>query len=231
MPTKYGFPIVDADNIFNVIDKLGIKKWPRLEQPVSLGEYLSRDLSAAERREAELFMPKAEAILFRKPNGGTFNGFRSVNKDWATVFTLLPDDLIPITIEFKHGSEIICVVPPSGVPNRKDFESDFPMASCAKREFQEETGIELEEVIPVGSPAGDSVSPRQSTQRYFPFLGIPKIPISQVKPRVDENEYLKVVLISLKEWMKLIEGKKIEDLCANSTTWATLYHLGRAKIR
>lgn len=231
MKSKYGFPIVNADNIFEVVNKLGIKKWPRVEPPMDLEEYLSRDLSKKEREEVELFAPKAEVVLLRKPNGEIFPGFRSVNKDWVTVFTILPDDLIPITAEFKHGTEIICLVPPSGVPGRKDFESKDPMKECAKREFLEETGIELDEVILLSHPEGNSVSPRQSTQCYFPFLGMPKIPILQQEPKFDRSEYLKIVLVPLKEWVKLIEEKLIKDECANTVTLRALQHLGRLEIK
>jgi hypothetical protein len=225
LKTKYGFPVV-TDNIFKVIDDLGIKPWPKVRPTQDLKEYLAGDLDPAAREEADRFAPKAEVVFLENPKGGTFRGYRSVGKNWVTVFTLL-DGLIPITVEFKHGSEDICLVPPSGVPARKDFESQNPMENCAKREYLEETGIELDRLILLSNPKGNAVSPRQNTQRYFPYLGIPKLPVAQTHQKLDKNELLKIILVPLNYWLRLIKENQIVDECAITCTFRSLQVLGK----
>lgn len=230
METRYGFPIVNAGNIFQVIEDLGIRKWKQKGQPADLKEYAARDLSPEERDELERFAPKAEIVFLENPKGGIFRGYRSVMKNWITVVTLLDGDILPVTVEYKHGSDDIVIVPPSGVPSRKDFGTqEDPMQVCAKREFWEETGIELEKVIPL-SEAGNAVTPRQSTQRFFPYLGIAKEPVIKAAQNLDKTEMLKVLLIPLNEWLRLISEGKIVDECAISITFLALQKLNRIKV-
>lgn len=227
MESRYGFPIVNAGNIFQVIDELGIKKWGSIKPSQDLKAYEAGDLSLEEKEELVRFAPKAEVVFLDNPKGGIFRGYRTVMKNWATVFALLDDDLIPVIVEFKHGSEDICIVPPSGVPSIKDFDTPDPMSKCAKREFWEETGIELESLMPLSGATGNAVTPRQSTQRYFPYLGIPKQPIVQTRQNLDKTELLKILLIPLPEWLRLISEKKIVDECAITCTFLALQTLGR----
>lgn len=230
MEEKYGFPVVSADNIFQVIENLGIRKWKQVGQPRDLKEYAGENLSQEEREELEYFAPKAEIVVLENPKGGIFRGYRAVMKNWTTVFALLDDNILPVTVEFKHGSNDICIVPPSGVPSRKDFGTkEDIMQVCAKREFWEETGIELEAVISL-SGAGNAVTPRQSTQRFFPYLGIPKKPIVRTAQKLDRTEMLKILLIPLNEWLKLISEGKIVDECAISITLLALQKMGRIKV-
>lgn len=231
MKSKYGFPIVNAKNIFQVLKNYGIKKWLHVQPPMDLDDYLASNLTKEQLEEVRRFAPKREVVFLQNTKGGTFRGFRSVAKNWVTVFCLLPDDLVILTAEFKHGSEVICIVPPCGVPERKESDLVDPMTACAKREFLEETGIELEEVIPLSNTEGNSVSPRQTTQRYFPYLGIPKMPMVWKEQRLDHNEFLKVILIPLKDWLTLIKNNMIIDECATTVTFRALQYLGRLEIK
>lgn len=231
MKTKYGFPIVNASNIFEVVADLGIRKWPYIKPPMDLKDYLAGDLTLKQREEVDRFAPKSEVVFLEDPKGKIFRGFRNIAKNWVTVFSLLEDDLVVLTAEFKHGAEVICLVSPSGVPGRKDFGFEDPMMECARREFWEETGIELDKLILLSGPEGNAVSARQTTQRYFPYLGIPKMPIFQTKQKLDHNEFLRVLLIPLKEWLDLIAKNMIVDECAITCTFRALQHLGRLEIK
>lgn len=229
--TRWGFPIVTAENIYQVLAELGIKPWPRIEPPISLEEYLKRDLTEVQRSELR-FAPKAEVVFLQKPNGGSYTGFRSVGKNWSTVFTLLPGNLVPVVGEFKHGAERIVLATPSGVPGKAEAGiTDIveKMKACAKREFQEETGIPLEEIALLCGPDGLPASTRQSTERIYPFLGKVEEGFTLGKSKLDENEFLKLVLVPLEEWMKLIEEGKIE-LGIISATHLALLELGWLKI-
>lgn len=229
MENRYGFPIVTADNLSTVLAALGIRVWAPVQPPMSLDNYQVGDLTPRQREEIRRFAPRSEVVFLQDPKGNPFTGFRSVGKNWVTTFALLEGDLVPITIEYKHGADVVVLVPPSGVPGRRETGLEDPMSACARREFLEETGVELAEVTLLSGPEGIPVSSRQSTLRYFPFLGIPKMPISLQERRLDSTEFLRVVLIPLKEWLKLIGRGGVED-SAISTTFLALQRLGRLKI-
>lgn len=230
METKYGLRIVTADNLFKILGNQGIQPWPQIQPPMNLEDYLAGDLTERQLEEVRRFAPKNEVVFLRDSQGRPFTGFRHVGKNWATVFAPLDDDLVPIVCEFKHGAEVISIGLPSGVPGRQEVNLEDPIAESARREFLEETGIEIEQLIPLSGPEGIPISGRQSTQRYFPFLGRPKTPISPSERKPDKTEFLKAVLIPLKEWLKLIEEGKVTEVSAISTTFLALWQLGRLKV-
>jgi len=213
--TKYGFPIVNAGNIFQVLEQRGIKKWPHVQPPITLEDYIAGSLNQVQRDEIRRFAPKSEVVFLQDPDGNSFTGFRSVGKNWVSVFTVLEDDLLPIVAEFKHGSETISIGFPSGVSGRKEIEY--------------EVGIELKELIPLSGPEGIPISGRQSNQRFFPFLGTLPDSISP-RPKLDRTEFLQIILIPLKEWIKLIEQGKVTEDSSISLTFLALRQLGRLKI-
>lgn len=230
MESKYGFPIVTADNLFEVLNSLGIRNWPHFQPPMDIEDYLAGNLTDRQLEEARRFAPKSEVVFLQDPRGKPFRGFRSVIRNSMTAFTLFPDDLLVITAEFKHGAEVVVLVPPSGVPTRTEADLEDPMSACAKREFWEETGVKLKEAISLSGPEGIPSITRYSTHRFFPFLGIPKMPISPRKQRHDSTEFLKVVLIPLQEWLKLIECGKVLDAHSISITLLALRRLERLKV-
>ena len=104
MKTKYGLPLANADNIFDIASSLGIDKWKMFENPISISDYLKRELGPEEKRSLK-YLPKVEVSTFINPKGKIFRGFRSVGCDGSIVFTLLPGNLVVICVEFMHGCE------------------------------------------------------------------------------------------------------------------------------
>ena len=115
MKTRHGFPVVSANNIFQVLNKYGLKPWPRVGPPMSVEDYLSSNRSDKEIAEVERFAPKTEYLPLKQPDGKTFNGFRGVGEDGVITFVLLEDDLVVIVADFVHGGEVIRLKPPAGL--------------------------------------------------------------------------------------------------------------------
>ncbi len=229
---KWGFPVVNAENVYKVLADMGVRPWPHVKPPMDLRDYMESPLTDEQKGELR-FAPKNEVVFLKQPNGKPYTGFRNVGKNWATVFTLLPDNLVPIVGEFKHGAEVISLVPPSGVPSKTEMDISSVMermAACGLREFEEEAGIKLVRARPLASEHGLPVSTRQSTQRCYPFLGEFALPIRQGPSKLDKTEHLKMVLIPLGEWMKLIMSGKVYEECAISTTFLALAELDLIQI-
>lgn len=224
--TQWGIPVVTAGSIYQVMAQAGIRPWQETEPVVSLDEYLKRDLSDDQRAELR-FAPKTEVVTLQTPKGNAYRGFRTALKPWATTFCLLPGDLVPIVGEFKHGAFTISLAPPSGVLGKED-KGD--MSLCAAREFTEETGIALRNVVGLSGPDGIALNCRHINQRYFPFLGFAELRIDPGKSKLDENEFLKLVLMPLKDWLALIEVGEVHEECSIGTTYLALRNLGKLQL-
>ncbi|MFA6042296.1 MAG: NUDIX domain-containing protein [Patescibacteria group bacterium] len=222
---QWGMPIVRSYQLDEYLLHSGIRPWKHLAPPVDFDRYRQGQLSEEQIHELE-FSPKTEVLTLEKPNGATFRGFRTVAENCSTVFCILPGDVLPIIVEWRHGAEVISLVPPTGVVSAVDHGD---MAACAKREFEEETGIILANLHPL-STDGIPLSTRGNTQRYFPFLGYAEEPIVIEHIKLDENEYLKVMLIPLADWLKLISAGRVPEEISIGITFLALQRIGRLKL-
>ena len=236
---RYGLPVVERD-IFEFLEQCGITPWGKLTPPMALDEYLRQDLNPEQQSELR-FAPKSEVLFLRQPNGEKFRGFRTVLRDWASVFTLIYDmreditvdrHLVPIICEYKHGADVISIALPSGVPGRNEasLPREEAMRIVAQREFQEETGILLEQVLPLGNPQGVVVASRNCTQRFFPFRGILQKEHDPIPQQLDKTEILKALLIPLPYWLNLIEKGSLPEgyaieVSAVAATYLALHSL------
>lgn len=232
----YGFPLVRANNVYEVLHESGIVPWKIVEGPIPLPEYAKRELSAAERRDQKQFAPKSQVVIYRKPNSGQrYVAFRATGRNWQTTFTLLPnptstDDLVLLVCEWKQGTEAISISPPSGVPTQDDCRSDNPFATCAVRTLRQEVGIELTHVIPLSEQLV-GVSTRQLTQGYYPFLGIPKLPVTRKISKLESRGLLKAVVMPVAEWLTLIGNGQVYEECAVGVTLRALLRLNQFPVR
>lgn len=193
---------------------------------------------AVRQSELERFAPKGE-VLFLVPPGGTEVGtyFRSKGKNWVAVFATVPDPnfetsaqaewgnlLVPIVAEWKHGAEVTVIGPVYGMPNKGES-----LENCARREFEEETGFKLATVEQL-TLDGLAVSPRQTTQMYWPFRGTVQEPVERGEARLDETEDLKLILVRLDAWVEFILSGAARDDNAYVTTFLALHKMGLLQV-
>lgn len=210
--TKYGLPLANADNVLEIIRLSGVANWKTIAEPIAVEDYPEVDLTTMEieiKRKLHVGVSR-----FLSPSGKGFNGFLLATGNGTRVFTLLDHGFIPICAEFQHGcGEVLFDLPGGGM------ETDENPAVCAKREFEEESGIILERVIPLGS-VGMPVSARYLNARNFSFMGIVSNPVTVKLQKFDEDEHLKVVLVSLDDWLRLIDREMVQAYSASTTLLA-----------
>lgn len=247
MRTAYGVPVVErAEDLPRVVAELGIVPWRQVEPPADLETYRTRVVSAPisldrleegsrrrkeQMRELEHFAPRSEAVFLETPSGKPFTGFRSVGRNWVSVFATVPDPspdlsdvvrdkwwnwLVPVIAEWKHGAEVTVIGPPCGEPKSGESPKD-----AALREFREETGFELADAVQL-APEGLAVSARQTTQQYLPFLGTVKEPITRGEAKLDRTEDLKLVLVRLFAWVDFVLSGVARDDNAYAMTFLAL---------
>lgn len=222
LPFRYGLPIVDAGNVFAVLEQLGIKRWEKIGESIPLETYRQHALSPEEQRDLH-FAPKIEVAIFRDPRGELFRGFRELGGAGSVVFTLLPDQLLVICGEFRHGCESISLNLPGGtLTNEQPIEN-------ASREFLEETGIQLERLEPLNHQ-GVPPDARKSSWRDFSFLGFAGNPVSFQEQQPGPGEFVQPLLIPLKDWLTLIDRDQTADGSSIVATLLALRKLGYAKV-
>lgn len=216
-----GFSILTADNLYDQIAQLGITK-KQILYSVDFKQ-LDMDKLSDDQRAQLRFAPVNEVVFLE---GSEDLWFRTRARDWACTFVVLPGDFIPLIAEFKHGANIISITPPAGVPRR-----DEAMATCAKREFEEETGILLDRVEPVSGTRGFPLSGRKLTETAFPFVGFPQFTsngsLVMQERRLDATENLLTFLMPFAEYWNFL-GEQYENECGSyATAYAALRKLGR----
>lgn len=230
MDSKYGIPIVTAKNVFDVARELGVTPWPELEKPMPLEEYAGRDLSEADRSELR-FVIKTEVARFADKTGKPYTGFRQLQTSWSTVFAMLSDDLVPVTLEWKTGNEQLCIIPPTGTVSKKDREAPDPMKAAGAREWLEETGIPLASITRIGSPRGVPLSGRNNIARVHYFMGTVDEPFVRGPSKLDANEYLKLVLINVADLLDFLDEGEYGELTTVGSVYHALRALGRLTLR
>ncbi len=222
MEGTYGLQVVSAENVFKVLEGLGIRRQVPFRPNMGIKEYRRGALTTRQIDEIKQFAPRVEVTFWYNSKVEEVRYFRTVLNRWVCTFVLLPDDLVVVAGEFHQGVEEVILTPPTGAV--KKWESP---TESAMREFLEETGISLTKIIPLCEPKGLANNTRHSSQIFWSFLGIPEMPISPKPQNLDRTEQLKIVLIPLPEWLKLIERGEVVSAGAIATTFLALRKLGK----
>ena len=64
------------------------------------------------------------------------------------------------------------------------------------------------------------IAARRISSRNFSFIGIVSNPVVLERQKLDADEHLKVVLISLDDWLKLIDREIVQSYSASTTLLA-----------
>ncbi|MFA7654237.1 MAG: NUDIX domain-containing protein [Candidatus Magasanikbacteria bacterium] len=224
--TIFDYPVVSASELPDFIaNELGIVPWEKLAPTVNMSEYLKRDLTKNEIEEALRFGPKQEVLFLKNPSTDKpFTGFRGVGKPWATTIAFIEHDgenYVPLVAEWKHGCETITIVPPSGIPKKGETYAD-----AGKREFLEETGLELDWIYPLAKGIPQAASGRQYNGSGYLFLGGIKRPVVRQWSKLDENELAKVFVMKLSEWRNALKAGIAVESVSTCVTYLALEHLG-----
>ncbi len=214
MKQSYGLPVVDLQNLSELIRSREVDRFHKFAEAVPLEEYLKMDLTEDEKKELR-FAPKIEAVKFKDPQGENFTGFRNVFKNGVLTFALLPGNLLPVCAEFRHGCERVMLNLPSGLIE----PSDASPKAAARREFEEETGIALQKIIPL-NPKGIPVDARSSTRQNFFFLGTLANPPKLKKLKMQKAEFIATFLIHADNWLKLMESGTVDGCSVSGTLLA-----------
>ncbi|HLD79986.1 MAG TPA: NUDIX hydrolase [Candidatus Nanoarchaeia archaeon] len=150
-----------------------------------------------------------------------FTQFGSLKNQWPTIIMAITDKLEVLVVrQFRFSPNEITLEVPGGNPNPK-FEDNSPIA-VGSRELSEETGYTPREVIQLAPKA--FFDPASYNVNYYPCLALGCYPTPE-KKEDNSNEKTEVVLIPLKEYLKMMFNGEIFDSKTGHLLVMSLIHI------
>lgn len=193
-----------ASNYYNIrMDKL---IWETLSS-----EYLNRHIYFTARRDR-----------CRRQDGVIVDPYFVVELPTsATAFALTENNQVILLRQYRHPiGEVIIETPGGFVDEGEDF------ATAMKRELMEETGYEFTNVEYLGKTAANPGVLNNYTEMFLATGG--KRTSMQ---KLDHNEELEVVLVSIEEVIELVHRQEIKQALHLNCVFFALMKLGRMNIR
>lgn len=135
-----------------------------------------------------------------------------------------PAIVLPVTTDrkvialriFRRAANKFLIEIPGGNPVDRE-----PIEDCVRRELYEETGYTAEKIIQIGPPTW--LDPASCFTPYVPFLalGCQKIQEQELS-EVEIQETMKLVLVEIGEWFKMIWRGEISDSKTLAVTFIAL---------
>ena len=155
----------------------------------------------------------------RSPRDGREHDFFVLDSgDWVNIVPVTSDNHIVLIHQYRHGIDDITLEIPGGMVDPHD---PSPL-HAARREMQEETGYDSDEVISLGS-----IHPNPAIQgnRCFTFLA--RNAEKRCDPQFDSTEETEVILVPYPQIPDLVRQGKISDaLVVTAFYWYELFQRG-----
>ena len=120
--------------------------------------------------------------------------------DWVNIIPVTADDHVVLIRQYRHGTDDMTLEIPGGMVDRED---PSPL-HAARREMQEETGYDSEDIIPLGA-----IHPNPAIQgnRCHSFLA--RNVEKRFDPNFDTTEETEVILVHTGELPELVRQERI----------------------
>ena len=155
----------------------------------------------------------------RSPRDGQEHDFFVLDSpDWVNIVPVTSDDQVVLIQQYRHGIDAITLEIPGGMVDPHD---PSPL-HAARREMQEETGYDSEDVIPLGS-----IHPNPAIQgnRCYTFLA--RNVEKRFEPQFDTTEEIEVTLVPVAHLPDLVrQGKISHALVVTAFYWYDLWRRG-----
>lgn len=137
------------------------------------------------------------------PNGHRIDGYLlSPGRDYAMVFVLMVDGMVPVVRQYKHGMGEASLDLPAGYLD----EGEEPL-TAARRELQEETGITAETWRSLGSLVVDTNRSKTAAHLFLALGGR-----RDAEQALDESESLEVEYHAPEELRNMVLAGEIRSL-------------------
>lgn len=145
-----------------------------------------------------MFRVRIDSVIMPR-NKKRYNVYALQLSDWVNIVALTPQGEVVMVRQYRHGIRDFTLEFPGGVIDLGDTPEE-----AALRELREETGYEVEEILPVGMVYPN---PAIQTNRCFTFLGRNAKQIYEQE--LDELEDIEVVTVPAGKIAEMIRDGRI----------------------
>ena len=159
----------------------------------------------------------------RSPRTGkTHDFFVLDSREWVNIIPVTPNEEVVLIRQYRHGTDDITLEIPGGMVDQEDVS---PL-HAARREMQEETGYDTDDIIPLGA-----IHPNPAIQanRCHSFLARNVEKISE--PHFDTTEETEVTLVPVSELPEIVrQGRITHALVVVAFYWYDLLKRGKPSM-
>ncbi len=159
----------------------------------------------------------------RSPRTGkTHDFFVLDSSEWVNIIPVTPNEEVVLIRQYRHGTDDITLEIPGGMVDQEDVS---PL-HAARREMQEETGYDSDDIVPLGA-----IHPNPAIQanRCHSFLARNVEKISE--PHFDTTEETEVILVPVGELPELVRQERITHaLVVVAFYWYDLLKRGKPSV-
>jgi 8-oxo-dGTP pyrophosphatase MutT (NUDIX family) len=155
----------------------------------------------------------------RSPRDGQEHDFFVLDSgDWVNIIPVTADDRVVLIHQYRHGIDDITLEIPGGMVDPHDLS---PL-HAARREMQEETGYDSEDIIPLGS-----IHPNPAIQANYCHTFLARNVEKRFEPQFDTTEEAEVLLVPAIQLPALVRERKITHaLVVTAFYWYDLLRRG-----
>lgn len=152
----------------------------------------------------------------RSPRDGREHDFFVLDStEWVNIVPITPDDQVVLIHQYRHGIDDMTLEIPGGMVDPHD---ESPL-HAARREMQEETGYDSDDVISLGSI---HPNPAIQSNRCYTFLA--RNVTKRFEPQFDSTEETEVVLVPAAQLPDLVrQGTITHALVVTAFYWLDLW--------
>lgn len=152
----------------------------------------------------------------RSPRTGREHDFFVLDScDWVNIVPVTPHNEVVLIHQYRHGIDEITLEIPGGLIDPHD---PSPL-HAARREMQEETGYDSDDVIELGS-----IHPNPAIQNNRCYTFLARNVEKQFEPHFDTTEETEVILVPVVELPTLVrQGKITHALVVTAFYWFNLF--------
>ena len=159
----------------------------------------------------------------RSPRTGKTHDFFVLDStEWVNIIPVTPNEEVVLIRQYRHGTDDITLEIPGGMVDQEDVS----LLHAARREMQEETGYDSDDIIPLGA-----IHPNPAIQanRCHTFLARNVEKISE--PHFDTTEETEVILVPVGELPELVRQERITHaLVVVAFYWYDLLKRGKPSV-
>ncbi len=159
----------------------------------------------------------------RSPRTGKTHDFFVLDStEWVNIIPVTPNEEVVLIHQYRHGTNDITLEIPGGMVDQEDAS---PL-HAARREMQEETGYDSDDIIPLGA-----IHPNPAIQanRCHSFLArnVERI----CEPHFDTTEETEVTLVPVSELPEIVrQGRITHALVVVAFYWYDLLKRGKPNM-